>query len=169
MKHLMIDLETMGNTSTAAIVAIGVCPFEVDRVGEPAMWVIDLQESLDYGMTVSASTIMWWLEQSDEARLSILQEPNPLLDVLKVIRDCGAEYFWGHGTFDLPILANTYLAVGMRIPWHYRNARDLRTLWHMAGFSKDDRHKPEIEHHAGYDAKAMAMDAGMAMRLLQIK
>ncbi len=169
MKHLMIDLETMGNTSTAAIVAIGMCPFEADRVGDPAMFIVDLQESLDLGMTVSASTIMWWLGQSDAARSEITRIPHPLTEVLKVICDCDAKYYWGHGTFDIPILANAYRAVGMPLPWHYRNTRDLRTLWHMAGFSHDERHKPEIEHHAGFDAKAMAMDASSAMRHLQIR
>lgn len=75
MKHIMIDLETMDNRPTAAIVAIGAVAFdpatgEVDT--DCAFYInIDLQSSLDAGLTVSGSTVNWWLQQSEAAREEI--------------------------------------------------------------------------------------------------
>ena len=73
MKDIMIDLETMGKGATAAIVAIGACYFDpqTGNIGEKFYANVDLQSALDVGLTVDGSTVMWWLEQSSEARASL--------------------------------------------------------------------------------------------------
>ncbi|MFM2590025.1 3'-5' exoribonuclease domain-containing protein [Vibrio sp. TBV020] len=45
MKNLMIDLETMGNSSNAAIVSIGACFFEpsTGEIGEKFSRIISLE------------------------------------------------------------------------------------------------------------------------------
>lgn len=51
MKHVMLDLETMGSGPRAAIVAIGACCFEPEtgRIGETFYQAIDLESSVDLG------------------------------------------------------------------------------------------------------------------------
>lgn len=51
MKNLMIDLETMGNSSNAAIVSIGACFFEpsTGEIGEKFSRIIYLESSQECG------------------------------------------------------------------------------------------------------------------------
>lgn len=136
MMHCMVDLETMGNDSDAAIVQIGATAFDP---GDPVHSYVDtfaenvsLESSLKAGMTVTASTILWWLTQPDNARRSLVDpEPKSLSRVLHEFanwyRANGCSALWSHATFDPVILATAYRLVGKPMPWHYRDARDLRT------------------------------------------
>ncbi|MEM8381682.1 3'-5' exonuclease, partial [Morganella morganii] len=63
-KHLMIDLETMGNKPDSAIVAIAAVPFDmVSGVTDDALFyeIIDLRSSEKYGGSIDADTVLWWL------------------------------------------------------------------------------------------------------------
>ncbi|MEM8483825.1 3'-5' exoribonuclease, partial [Morganella morganii] len=56
-KHLMIDLETMGNKPDSAIVAIAAVPFDmVSGVTDDALFyeIIDLRSSEKYGGSIDA-------------------------------------------------------------------------------------------------------------------
>ncbi len=70
--NIMLDLETMGNTPTSAIIAIGAVRFDKKIKGK-FYGVIDLESCLEDGLTVDASTIMWWMQQSDAARKAFEQ------------------------------------------------------------------------------------------------
>jgi hypothetical protein len=80
------------------------------------------------------------MQQSDEARKSILSPGHNILDVLNSFRDFlhkptergGELKLWCHATFDEPILSNAYHKAGTSEPWHYRSVRDLRTLIDLA-------------------------------------
>jgi hypothetical protein len=78
---------------------------------------------------------------------------------------------WAHGPqFDVSILAATYEAVGLPIPWHYRAPRDTRTIMEAAGM---DPHKgleqfsTGTHHHALDDAICQAGAVCEAYRLLR--
>lgn len=134
-EHFMVDLETLGNGSNAMIVAIGACSFLAPKEGPTFYQVID--PVLSDG-DIDASTVKWWLEQSDEARKALLVHDSVslkrALDNLNVFlaaslvpsdRLC----IWGNGaTFDNVILANAYRRNGIATPWRFWNDRCYRTL-----------------------------------------
>lgn len=135
MQHIMLDLETMGFESNSAIVSIGVVAFdpENDLLGETFYINVDLTSCLDYGLSVSGETIIWWLKQSSGARESLFENPLPLKDALVMFGEFVQKFenpkIWGNGIgFDNEIMKNAYKAVGLERPWGYRDDRDLRTL-----------------------------------------
>lgn len=141
---LMLDLETFDNVVTTAIVQIGAVVFDRDTgdIIDEFKADIDPQSCVDMGLTIGVDTIMWWLKQGDEARASITSTPRGhIKDVLANFNSFVAKYepdprkvnVWCHATFDFPIMQNTYKAVGIEPPWHYRSARDLRTLTDLSG------------------------------------
>ena len=146
MKHIMLDLETMGNGSNAAIVAIGACEFTLPgRVREhweakPGEFYqkVDLESSVKAGMQIDTSTILWWMQQSDEARKSTFQgETIPLGDALcrftkfvqAVDNNMNDTAVWGNGaTFDNIIIRYAYNSVSLPAPWSFRNDKCYRTV-----------------------------------------
>lgn len=154
--HVMIDLETMANTSDAAIVAIGAVRFEplgpqlpeppaipTNEMGfgvtSPYFYAnVKLESSMFHGLHVNADTIMWWLKQAPAAREQLLK-PNPL-GLSVALQEFNIWYgmnpmipVWSHATFDFPILANAYRMAGeMDMPCKYVAARDVRTIYDLA-------------------------------------
>jgi len=148
MKHIMLDLETMGNGSNAAIVAIGAVEFNLPgRVREhwqakPGEFYqkVDLESSVKAGMQIDTSTLLWWLKQSDEARKSTFEGDTVSLTV--ALRNfarwvdqidnggLGANCaIWGNGaTFDNVIIRSAFKAVGLPVPWSFRNDKCYRTV-----------------------------------------
>lgn len=135
---LMIDLETMGNKSNAAIVAIGAVLFTQEE-GVIASFdvTVDLHSSIAAGLTLDAGTILWWLQQSDEARAAITTRKRKRLDqaLLSFIdwlnqHSNGREVRpWGNGaSFDIPIIENALHAANIRMPWAFWNHRCYRTF-----------------------------------------
>lgn len=134
---LMLDLETMSKKSNAVLASIGAVEFnlETGETGREFYQVIDLQSCLDLGLTVEGSTIYWWLQQSQTARLAICHEPKHLSLVLhdftKWMEDCVENInIWGNAArFDIGKLEDAYVACGYHDnPWHFRSERDVRTL-----------------------------------------
>lgn len=133
---VMLDLETMGNKSNAAIVSIGAVEFnlETGKIGREFYKVVGLQSCLDVGLKVTASTIYWWLQQSEAARKKICEENEQLQTVLHAfkiwMRDCVDKVnIWGNGVrFDIGILEDAYMACHQKNPWYFRSEMDVRTL-----------------------------------------
>ena len=72
MKHIMIDLETMGVTPQAPIVSVGAVMFDPDtrKIGRKMSGKTFYAE-LDWewqDRKPCESTVQWWSEQSKEAR-----------------------------------------------------------------------------------------------------
>ena len=133
-KHLMIDIETMGNDSFSSIISLGAIEFDIDtaETGKSFYANISLQSCLDIGLNVNASTIMWWMMQNEQARKDIAQ--NPSISIQEALTQfssfCNKDYeVWGNSArFDLGILQNAYQKTGMEIPWDFRKERCVRTL-----------------------------------------
>jgi hypothetical protein len=67
----MVDLETMGNTKEAAITAIGACAYDSksgNMIEEAFYKVVKLENSVKEGLKMDASTVIWWMNQSEEAK-----------------------------------------------------------------------------------------------------
>lgn len=137
--HFMPDLETWGNAPGCAISAIAVVPFDEEGLRTAFYCRIDLQSCLDAGLTIDASTIAWWMRQSDEARREQIAPENrvPLREALEKLDDFlyGWEYdksrriMWGNDpSFDNAVLGKAYDALRIERPWQFRNNRCYRTI-----------------------------------------
>jgi len=133
-KHLMLDIETMGNESYSAITSIGAVEFDIEtgETGDEFYVVVGLQSCLDAGLIVNASTILWWMKQNDQARADLTGTIGISLKdaLLSFNLFCDSKYqIWGNSArFDCGILQNAYNIVGIPIPWKYGSERCLRTL-----------------------------------------
>lgn len=146
MNNAMLDLETMGSGPNAAIVAIGAVMFDIDtrQIGDTFYEVIDLESSVSTGGVIDASTVQWWLQQSDDARKAIdgtrpsIPMDRALIRFKKwltvwptydVYKNGYTGCIWGNGAaFDNVILASAYRRRGMPIPWSHWNDRCYRTV-----------------------------------------
>ncbi|HGX5953045.1 TPA: 3'-5' exoribonuclease [Escherichia coli] len=84
MNHLMVDLETMGNGPYAPVISIGAVFFDPNtgETGEEFSVNISLESSMRYRARPDASTILWWMEQSEEARKSLTSNTQELSTAL---------------------------------------------------------------------------------------
>ena len=139
--HLMVDMETMGNSPDAPIVSIGAVFFDpsTGNTGAEFYQVVSLESSMSFGMKPDASTIQWWLKQSSEARSAILvDEAMGLLEPLELLADFIAEnaangshtvQLWGNGcSFDNVILRRAYALTDTPFTVPFWNDRDVRTM-----------------------------------------
>ena len=164
---ISIDIETMSTAPTAAIASIGACRFAIggdgigDWIGDTFHMHVSLANCQRHGLTIDASTVLWWIKQGDDAKAALLggqQDAAPLVTALEALAnfidatdDGGPEKptIWANGaSFDLPILANAYRTVGMPLPWKFWEERDLRTL---KGLSPDLRIERSGTHHNALD------------------
>lgn len=139
-RHLMVDLETMGNKSNAPIVSIGAVFFNPNtgNTGAEFYTAVSLESSMLLGGVPDAGTIIWWLKQSPEARSAIaMADTMPLIDALELFSDFISEnsdagpdvQVWGNGaSFDNVILRSSYDRANIECPWKFRNDRDVRTM-----------------------------------------
>jgi hypothetical protein len=158
MSNIMIDLETMGTGSNAAIVAIGAVKFNSKGIADEFYETVDLATSVEIGMEIEPDTEMWWLGQPDKARKAITRDATDIGIVLnKFTAWVGDDVkLWGNGAdFDNVILANAYKLMGNRPPWAFYNNRCYRTVKNLLG-KNIEYVKPKIPHHAFWDAKAQA-------------
>lgn len=130
--NVMIDLETFGNKPGAVIVALGAVKFGPEGLGETFYTRIDPESCVALGMTLDASTVQWWLGQSEEARLEIKKPGRSVDEALKNfsywLGDDRA-LMWGNGAaFDNVILAAAYQKAGIAVPWKFWNDRCYRTV-----------------------------------------
>lgn len=166
---LVIDLETLGLRKNAAIATIGAVLVRDTQVVDHLYLQVNIQTALDAGGTVDASTISWWLQQSDAARTELHIGSNPkstpcrthlrqalneLDDWINTHANIESVHAWGNGAgFDLSILAEAYAAQHMAPPWRFWNERDLRTLLDLQpGARAVVGEFQGVKHHALHDA-----------------
>lgn len=174
LNNTMLDLETMGNGSNAAIVAIGAVLFDPYSGTTTAEFYqeIKLTSAVHYG-EMDASTVEWWMQQSDEARALFSKENQSnrltLKDALTEFSEWmnqGAEFknrmVWGNGSgFDNTILGNAYKAARLRQPWPFYGDRDVRTMVDLGRQLRGANPKRDlpfdgVAHNALDDAKHQA-------------
>ena len=156
MNNIMLDLETMGTSADAAIIAVGAVRFDTE-VTDRFYKVVDLQSSVDAGLTISASTVMWWMQQSDEARAKFKAPGEPLTDVLLSFSEWVGEDadMWGNGAdFDNTILSTAYRLTDIQQPWKFWRNKCYRTIKGLYPNIKLER--TGIYHCAVDDAESQA-------------
>lgn len=170
--NVMLDIETMGHGPDAAIMSIGAVAFDkTGLIPDSDFFVsIPLQSNLDARRTISASTIEWWLGQSDEARESLLHAVGERVtfdEALKQLRNylnawCPSSNnsVWANGAmFDFRILRHAYESKKWRddgvaiVPWTYRQECCMRALRRI------EKHHPQIMPWTTVCAEANVVDA----------
>ena len=139
--HLMVDLETMGKKPGAPIVSVGAVFFDPasGMTGAENYQVINLESSMSFGARPDASTILWWLKQSPEARSAIVVDDTVgLVEALEQLLDFIAEnaangsknvQLWGNGSsFDCSLLEAAFELADTPFPIPHWNYRDVRTV-----------------------------------------
>ncbi|ELB2912193.1 3'-5' exoribonuclease [Vibrio parahaemolyticus] len=169
----MLDLETMGSGSKAAIVSIGAVFFDplTGDTGAEFYLVVSLNSSAHYG-ELDPSTVIWWMQQSEEARAVFKDESKTTLKAALESfsnwinehcdlndKDKPEAVVWGNGaTFDNVIMGNAYKATRLRQPWAFYNDRDVRTIVDLGRELRGVDPKKDLElegtaHNALDDAK----------------
>jgi len=196
LTHVMVDIETLDNTSTSLILSIGACVFDENGVGTGHFYTtVNAASCHKIGLTVSNDTVEWWMRQSEDARNAVFGEEH--MDVLRAIvdgtmdvaaalgeltpggmsiADAAAELaawwpakatFWGNGaTFDNVIVAEAYRRLGVRRPWHFTADRCYRTM--RASFPQVKADDRGGTYHNALD-DALYQAAHMAKILKHIK
>jgi hypothetical protein len=170
LSHLMLDLETIDNSYTSAILSIAAVPWNPDT-GAFAKKnyfyeVINLQSCFDKGLTAGGDTIEWWFHQSENARMEAIGKnkdkltlPQALikfelfLNTYKTLDNKGYKIWGNSARFDIGILANAYKVCNLPIPWSFRNERDVRTLVQIIPDLKTKTKFTGVRHNPVDDCK----------------
>jgi len=160
---LMIDLETAGLPPNGAIMSIGACFFDLEKceIGPTFKRNINLATAVRDGGVMEPGAILWWLQQSDEARRSTIFDTYDNRKVLTEFREFVGEHSsekdvrpWGNSSsFDMTLLNSAYVRVGEVAPWRFYAERCFRTVRNMypsVEYNPDD--KGEGAHNALTDA-----------------
>jgi len=146
--HVMLDIETYGKGSFAAIRTIGAVKFNPNHHAESLDELmstterfhvrVDLKSCFAAGLQADADTIEWWeVVKRDNARAAILaMEKVDLYNALTGFAEWYGEDdsvpVWGNGaTFDNVIVLNAYGRCNLPRPWSYKADRCFRTLKEM--------------------------------------
>ena len=169
MKHIMIDLETLGNTSSATVLSISAVQFDIDsgKCGEE--FHVDLELKSQIKRTINQDTILWWLGRDEDARNKLIsanriysrlaiKKFNDFLNTCSINENKEAHiddlYLWGNSArFDIGILKNLMEGFGLDALWNFRKERCLRTLvaMHPHGEAIKESHTFKGIKHYGID------------------
>jgi len=157
----MVDLESLATGSNAVVTQIGACAFDI-KTGENDTHGVCLnlriQEQLDKGRVITGKTLKWWLGEIKEAKGECTWIGNELAPVsaIQALQQYVSMYcskgfnMWSH-TFDQLILNNLSYMYNHKLPWTYRQSRDIRTLTCLAGMKKKKSDMVHQKTHNGLD------------------
>lgn len=139
MEHLMVDIETLGTDPGSVITQIAAVEFDSKgKIGKTFLTNIKIADSVKQGLTIDPDTVLFWLQQSDEARNSLVagQQEAISLDFalyeftgfVQSLKPSQLQVWGNSNRFDFGLLAAAYKAIGKPIPWLHRLERDVRTL-----------------------------------------
>jgi exodeoxyribonuclease VIII len=169
--NVVLDLETLSTRENAAIIQIGCCIPEFDRVNVPAGILPEFEVTIAYEDCLDvvelgvfhqeASTMSWWQKQNPQVRKYVFSGQNSYYEALdqlefwfSSLRSNGADIaVYGNGSdFDNRLLAYALQALNYKPTWNFKNNRDLRTMRHLFPCKIADD-QSEIKHTALGDAR----------------
>jgi hypothetical protein len=163
-KHVMVDIETLATSNDAHIIQIGACWGFEDQIRMEDNFLVSIEERNPALYEIDDRTIEWWKKQSDEAidslRYNLVRTVADALDSFDAwLHELGFNKHWliwaNSPQFDLVIMRNAYdteLKCG-KAPWHYRQERDVRTVWQEIDRKREIAlPKGLLKHRADHDA-----------------
>lgn len=163
MRHLMIDVETMGGAPDGAVIAIGARLFTETEILQGFEVFIDTEAAKRFGR-VDQRTMNWWSKQDPDVYKQVfsgrVQPPDAALRLRQFIEEHQPKEVWAYPPhFDLLILQNLFRRVNLEWPFHYRDERCARTIkaWGAShGLNFDDCYDGITKHLPLDDATAQA-------------
>lgn len=170
----MLDIESLDLGARPVITQIALYPFDMETeelIPDALHQYLPMQPQLDLipSRSISAETLAWWMDQSDDARAAFRYNLSDEFDELpllmkqlvsrfnKLTRNGAIEYeLIAKGPqFDVVAVETLLRDCGLKAPWRYDRVVDLRTLQRYAGVSSRDMDTPAgfIAHRADWDAK----------------
>ena len=159
MKHIMLDLETLGTIPGSSLLSIGAVQFDLDgNLGTTFHQNVSAASCREIGLIEDPATIAWWSKQSKEAQDRVKADPKPVTAVISAFSmwfmKSGCEFVWGNGsTFDVTLMEAVYRRLGISAPWKFWNVRDVRTALHLFDFDVRTMNRAGVHHDALDDAK----------------
>lgn len=141
--HFVVDIETLDTADTAVILSIACVA--VDSAKSHA-WRLDPERQPD--RTVSASPVVWWMKQSEEARIIAFGGSARLYPTLQALDDEISRarlpvMVWFRGSMDERVLVNAYAqSYDEPVPWDYWMVRDVRTIADLVKVERSPDHTP---------------------------
>jgi hypothetical protein len=172
---IMLDLETFGTRPNAAIVQLGIQPFnsltgEFDRK-DGRKWDVALDSCLDAGGSVDQSTISWWVRNSAKMPTGDGVYIGPVLEeVTRWLLASMPKKFtvWSQGAnFDIPIVDGYYGRLKLRSAWNPTAARDTRTVYELARERGWEKAPGETSHDALEDCWKQIEDLSDALKVIR--
>lgn len=142
-QDLMLDIETFATSANGLVVQVAMAIFDRNtaEVKKSTIINIDVEDSLKYGFLMEEETLNWWATQPKEIFESLQVNPFSCQEAYENIKKFipYEAYIWSHATFDVPMLANFCIKVSgdKKLPWAYKNARDIRTIVDISGLDLD--------------------------------
>lgn len=170
MQHVMIDLETMGNTGDAAIIHIAAVQFDL-HTGKTGL-------EFDAGLTPQADTILWWLGQNEQARTVLIEKQRNALTLSAALQSFDHwlsqvhtnPIVWGNSArFDLGILEKAMQLLYMKPGWKFWNEMCVRTVAALAPEVKRGTKFAGVAHNAIDDCRHQILYTVNTLRKLQGK
>lgn len=176
----MIDLETWGQSSGSVIVQLSAAAFDIEtgQYGTTFNMFIDPNSSVHHGLKIEPSTIIWWLNQSEAARNNLVKSlntsigtntlPTVLADFSRWFKEhCDKDTIvWGRGPrFDFGLLTDAYNAIGLPIPWNFRNEMCVRTMEWLRPLIKAS--VPKVD--TGHGSEGGGLHNGLLDAIYQLK
>ncbi len=138
--ELMLDMEFLDTLPSAAILSIGAVWFDphTGKLGNEFYTTVSADDCVRrHGMTISADTVRWWIEQDHKAIKKAFAVDECMMLELALVKlanfmsSTPKEKIIIHtmGSLDLQILKSAWAKLPKGItPWNFRNERDTRTL-----------------------------------------
>lgn len=171
---LMIDIESLALGTRPVITQVALLGYDLEEdelldTRHVQFYPIDPQQQIIPPRRISASTLSWWMKQSDEARARFEQSVSDdfaelpalarhLIATVNQLTDDGRinyEVVAKGPQFDIAAVETLLEDLGLKTPWDYSKVRDLRTLLATAGINEKNVPKPQgfIPHVAFWDAR----------------
>jgi exodeoxyribonuclease VIII len=164
LTEVMLDLETLGTAPYSPVLAIGACAFALDDspITDVFYQAIDLESCLELGMRPSSSTIKWWMQQEEAARVQAFNDIKQVK--LSLALDAFTDWWgsrpmsmWGNSArFDCGLLEAAYRTCGKELPWDWFKERCYRTLKNLPGARSVALQRQGTHHNALDDAVSQA-------------
>lgn len=184
--HVMLDMETLALSPDAVILQVGMVEFEPVRGGKVEVDGLCIFVDIDSQVwrKINGPTLLWWMDQSDAARRHIIEGHSLSLDLETTLTSISEwldtrlhefDYLWSKGAdFDVAILKHAFMDNKLPVPWHYRQARCLRTHFDYNPLSSSAQEKahdraakildaPLVKHDAIHDAVIQACEFQAAL------
>lgn len=156
--HLMLDFETLDTTATSVVLSLGIVLFNKEKILTSSYYEFDIKSQMEQGRTMSADTIMWWLNQTSgrkftppsEHYVQTLYKIKLWFDSLVVAG--GFDEVWANDpNFDCAILEDLFKPHG-GVPYKFWQTRSMRTFIKYVGKGEKVKRTEGQKHNALVDA-----------------